>query len=709
MRLFQKTLLLFVTVITLQSLLTISFIGRTVSKSQSVDASRELAREASAAYDNFNYWKLSLWKHINILREDESLRALVHESKGTPFTADHGLIGTIRQAAARAGVEFAIVKNEDSSPPVIIPIAETNQAFLDADAFKNRKDHPYIDIIQLHNTLYFTGVVRINAFDGETFADVFLIKQIDRKLLENLSPNQRVEVLLSTTGGFLEGTFFPEGLSDQLLDGSRNNAYTAVDNVEINGELYNAIIQYSGSVRSNGNTDMLSLVVFLSRSEYQRQLANINNAILTISLFGAFATILLSLVFSKHLTSPIHNLVGAMNHIEKGDYHISIPSGKKGEIGELLNGFNEMARQLSSDKNAREDHMHQIMQLKIYNENIINAIREGLVVVNGTLTVEKTNQSFLELFALQEEAVIGASLSTLDIGIVDDPLIQEIGNIVSEKKPSASIVKKAPAHHVYEIKLYPLHGGSENDSIRCIMVFEDISSRVEYEEKIFQAEKLASMSMLSAGMAHEINNPLSSILTNTQNLIEGENDAEKAETLRLIELETKRIAGIVRGLLDFSSTHSDEGLGADVNATIGEITRLVGYSLKRENHITIETQFDPACPQATISVDELKQVILNLIKNALQAIPGTGTITVGTRYLGKTRRIAVTVTDTGVGISSDHLLRVFDPFFTTKTDAAGTGLGLSVVYGIITKCKGVVSVDSTPGKGTEIRFELPEK
>ena len=262
--------------------------------------------------------------------------------------------------------------------------------------------------------------------------------------------------------------------------------------------------------------------------------------------------------------------------------------------------------------------------------------------------------------------------------------------------------------NVYGIKLYPLRYQEQgNGNTRCIMIVEDISARVEYEEKIFQAEKLASMSMLSAGMAHEINNPLSSILTNTQNLIEEEKDGDKAETLRLIELETKRIARIVRELLDFSSTHGDGHSVSDVNTAIGEVARLIGYSLKKESHVVIETRFDPLCPPAAISTDELKQVIINLVKNSLQAMGEYGSIAVDTHYLKKKDRIAVTVSDDGEGIPPDQIAHIFDPFFTTKSISGGTGLGLSVVYGIITKCKGVISAKSAPGKGTVVRFELP--
>jgi len=256
----------------------------------------------------------------------------------------------------------------------------------------------------------------------------------------------------------------------------------------------------------------------------------------------------------------------------------------------------------------------------------------------------------------------------------------------------------------FEVKLYPLFGQGD---IHCIVVIEDISARIAYEQKIFQAERLASISLMTAGMAHEINNPLSSILSNTQNLIHSETDSQRAETLRLVELETKRIAGIVRGLLDFSTTDSNAALGAQVNQTIGEITRLIGYGIGLEHKITLHTDFDDSCPPVAISTDELKQVVLNLVRNAMQSVVDTGSITIATRYLSRSGSVEIAVSDDGVGIPPQRIQRIFDPFYTTKSGDVGTGLGLSVVYGIVKKYKGEISVSSTVGKGTRIAFRLP--
>ena len=699
MRLFQKTLLLFITIIILLSVSTTVFITRTINTNQSVDASRELAREASAVYDNFNHWKLLLWRHINLLAEENL--TLSHDPTDS-FDSD--LVMAVRQAASRSGVDYAVLRRESDGGQLLVPIESADRPFLDTEAFRNRKVHPYIEIIKLHNTLYFTAVVRLGSEADGTAVDVFLVQMIDRPLLQRLSSNQRIKVLVASASGAVEGTIAVDAVPMQMLNGGTEHAYTSVKQVEVDGRNYRAIIQHSGSVAVGDDTEMLTLVVFLSLADYDRQVVLVNRAILTVALVAALVTILLSLIFSKHLSSPIHRVVQAMQKIKEGDYRVSIPSQHRGEIGELLDGFNEMTEQLALDKQTREEYLQQIMQLKGYNESIINAMPEGLVVVSKDLRVEKVNRACLQFFSLSEQEVAGVALDTLAVEILDAPLVDHIRRVLSDGTAVGAEYKRVVGEQSFEVKLYPLFGQGD---IHCIVVIEDISARIAYEQKIFQAERLASISLMTAGMAHEINNPLSSILSNTQNLIRSETDSQRSETLQLVELETKRIAGIVRGLLDFSTTDSNAALEAQVNQTIGEITRLIGYGIGLDHKIVLHTDFDESCPPVAISTDELKQVVLNLVRNAMQSVIDTGTITITTRYLPGSGSVEIAVSDDGMGIPPQRIQRIFDPFYTTKSGDVGTGLGLSVVYGIVKKYKGEISVNSTVGKGTRIAFRLP--
>jgi len=232
-----------------------------------------------------------------------------------------------------------------------------------------------------------------------------------------------------------------------------------------------------------------------------------------------------------------------------------------------------------------------------------------------------------------------------------------------------------------------------------------------------RGEKLASVGMLAAGIAHELNNPLTGVLTFShlirQKMPDGSPDAEDMD---LVIRETKRCAAIIRRLLDFARDKAPEKKFADINRVIEETVRFV----ERPAHlrdIEIKLDLDRELPQIWIDEDLIKQVIMNMLVNAQHAIDEEGSITVRSRRLREPRRLEpdkepgpmaeISVIDTGCGISEKNLQRIFDPFFTTKEVGKGTGLGLSVSYGIVSAHGGSIEVDSKVGEGSTFRIYLP--
>jgi signal transduction histidine kinase len=359
-----------------------------------------------------------------------------------------------------------------------------------------------------------------------------------------------------------------------------------------------------------------------------------------------------------------------------------------------------------------ENYIHEITILKDYNENIIQSIRIGMIIINHAFVVEKVNNAFLEAFNLQESQVIGIPFQKLQLTIIDEEILQHARAILQRQQEAYTKMTRVQRNHVYELKLYAIgsHDAVEReaeDMLGCILVVEDISRKMEFEEKIFQAEKLSSISMLSAGVAHEINNPLSSIMTNVQNLIDEEEDDERRTSLKWIEQETRRIARIVQELLEFSSSNLDRTQETDVNSVIEETISLIRYSLKSSQDVSIRTDLETDIPLVLMSQDEFKQTIINLVKNAIQAIGVKGEILLTSRKKLTEQVVWVTVQDNGTGIREGDISRVFDPFYTTKHNGEGTGLGLSVVYGIINKYQGTITVESQEGEGTQIRLAIP--
>jgi two-component system, NtrC family, sensor kinase len=234
------------------------------------------------------------------------------------------------------------------------------------------------------------------------------------------------------------------------------------------------------------------------------------------------------------------------------------------------------------------------------------------------------------------------------------------------------------------------------------------------EAEIAQGEKLASIGQLAAGIAHELNNPLTGVLTFTsllrKKLSDGSTDADD---LDLVIRETKRCASIIRRLLDFAREKVPTKGFIALNPLIEEVVRFVDRPATLQN-IEIRTELDPALPQVWGDADLIKQVVLNIVVNATQAIADNGRIVVRTRRVAAAKgapdappMVEIAISDNGCGIPEANLQRIFDPFFTTKEVGKGTGLGLSVSYGIVKAHGGAIKVESVVGEGTTFRVQLP--
>lgn len=224
------------------------------------------------------------------------------------------------------------------------------------------------------------------------------------------------------------------------------------------------------------------------------------------------------------------------------------------------------------------------------------------------------------------------------------------------------------------------------------------------QAQLVRAEKLASIGTLAAGVAHEVNNPLLPVLMNLEMAIEDIDDKRPVdrEMLDVARLHVQRIKGIVKRLLDFARPDKQGMSPVNINDIVNEVLSLAGKQLEHA-HVTISTELGQV-GSILGSADQLKQVVLNLIVNAMDAMPDGGALTV--RSYEQNNEIFLTVKDTGTGIQPDQLPKIFDPFYTTKKE--GTGLGLAVSYGLIEGHGGQIEVTSTPGKETQFTIRIPK-
>ncbi|TAN39834.1 MAG: PAS domain S-box protein [Nitrospirae bacterium] len=237
---------------------------------------------------------------------------------------------------------------------------------------------------------------------------------------------------------------------------------------------------------------------------------------------------------------------------------------------------------------------------------------------------------------------------------------------------------------------------------RTLVLIQDITEMKRMEERMMNSEKLSALSRISAGVAHEIGNPLTSISSYVQILREMEQDAFTQESLDTIAKHINRIADIVRQMSSFARTRTSDLRHYDVQNLINQTLDLVKYD-KRMKHITIRRDIPEGLPQVTADETQIIQVLMNIILNAADAMPGGGDLDITARGLDK--EVEIAIADTGSGIPAEYVEKIFDPFFTTKE--MGTGLGLAVSYNIIKSYQGDIQVENRPEGGTVFRVRLP--
>ncbi|MEW5910683.1 MAG: ATP-binding protein, partial [Thermodesulfobacteriota bacterium] len=246
----------------------------------------------------------------------------------------------------------------------------------------------------------------------------------------------------------------------------------------------------------------------------------------------------------------------------------------------------------------------------------------------------------------------------------------------------------------------------EEDQILFEGNMKDITQRKRMERQLLQTDKLASLGQLSAGVAHEINNPLGLILGYTRLILKGiDTQTELATDLKTIEKHAVNCKRIVEDLLKFSRSTDTSKSASDLNELLNDVISVVESSFRLED-VQIIRNFSNALPLLILDPNKMKQVFMNLIMNARQAIHDNGILTVSTGIVSDPEKVLISFSDNGSGISPDIIHRIFDPFFTTKPTGMGTGLGLSVSYGIIKDHDGDIQVESIKGQGSTFRIYL---
>ncbi|MBA2503973.1 MAG: PAS domain S-box protein [Pyrinomonadaceae bacterium] len=381
------------------------------------------------------------------------------------------------------------------------------------------------------------------------------------------------------------------------------------------------------------------------------------------------------------------------------------------EILRTVSGYVAVAIENSLLYQEQRERAAELELLKEFNESIVESINVGLLAVDAEGQITRCNSALEEMLGVRRDEATGRRVEELFDADFTETLQQVLGAEGWRLNDVRHVYKLHTASQhgrslVLNIALAPLRHIDERARAGTLVVLEDTTARTQLEEQLQQREKLSSIGLLAAGVAHEINTPLTGVSSYTQMLLGmmPENDPKHA-LLEKIRRQTDRAAGIVSNLLNFSRTGAGtEFVPVKINRVLEDTLQLLEPQL-RESLIMIVREFDAELPEAFANAGKLQQVFTNLILNARDAAPDGGRVTLRTR--AEEEQVVVEISDTGTGIAPENVARIYDPFFTTKGVGRGTGLGLAVSYGIVQEHAGHIAVESAPGRGTTFRLTLP--
>ena len=378
---------------------------------------------------------------------------------------------------------------------------------------------------------------------------------------------------------------------------------------------------------------------------------------------------------------------------------------------ELLASYIGIAIQNAQLYQRLETQIGEFERLKEFHENIVESINIGVFAIDLQDSIGSWNQQMEALVGVDRASSIGHPMSAL----LPEALLDRLRSVRPEHGQQSFYKVRfdsaAGDSRIVNMAIAPLLDKS-GAVVGRIVLIDDITARVALEAQLAQSEKLSSIGLLAAGVAHEVNTPLAVISSYTQMLTKQmSSDARLSPILEKITQQSFRASEIVNGLLNFSRTSGTQRTCLDLNLLLRDTVNLIDHQLKT-SRVTVDLDLDPDLHGVLANQGKVQQVLLNLLLNAKDATLGVPVAQVHISTLNDDGRVLIRIRDSGSGIREDHLHRIFDPFFTTKTapregEHKGTGLGLAVSYGIMQEHGGKICVQSTLGLGTTFELDFP--
>jgi two-component system sensor histidine kinase AtoS len=426
---------------------------------------------------------------------------------------------------------------------------------------------------------------------------------------------------------------------------------------------------------------------------------------------------------ARRISRPVQQLADGAVAISRGDLNQRIEPASDDEIGRLAAAFNHMAAELARQHAALESAnadlrrgLEELADLKGYTDNILASLTNGIVTVDLEGRVVTLNPAAELMTGFFAGEVAGRYCTevfaqTPDLGEV---LMATLANRTPVLGTTLILRRRGGRGVPVELSVSPLRG-SEGKELGVIGVFRDLSRVRQLEERLRRSDRLAAVGELAAGLAHEIKNPLTSLLTFSRRLTRAFEDADFRQKFQtVVPRELERINGIVEGLLELARPARLIFKPVRVATLLERAVELYGSRIEAQR-IDVQRDYARDLPAIWADQEALYQALVNLVTNALDAMPSGGVLILragsadaeglGSGRVGSGRRVAIEIEDSGVGIPPAAVDRVFNPFFSTKD--SGTGLGLALTYKIVDDHGGSIDVRSLPGVGTTFRLVLP--
>jgi two-component system sensor histidine kinase AtoS len=500
----------------------------------------------------------------------------------------------------------------------------------------------------------------------------------------------------------MQGTLLTDEISQKALA-----AKTPLIQSTFHGEKKGPLLDISVPVFIKESDEKWGTVrIGLSLDRMHGQIVKTRMNLLSLALLAISLGILGSIFFARRITQPIAKLVGRTITAAQGDLEQLIDIKTGDEIEELGRNFNHMIQQIRLHRIELENNLREITSLKVYTDNVLSSMTNGLITVDMEMRVVTLNQMTERILEKRREEMVGFSLE--EVLSPGHPLCAIMKETLERERdilyPELELRKGEGS--LWLMASTSLLTNGEGQRIGTLVIFQDITEIKALEEKLRQADRLAALGTLSAGLAHEIKNPLSAIKTFVQLLPMKLQNVSFLEKFNItVPREIDRINHLVEDLLELTRTRKRPLVHLDINQLITQVIDLHGEEMKKKG-ISFEDHLDRSLPHVHGDPENLYRALSNLVINSIQAMPEGGLLSISSvQGNSGTPMIRIAIRDTGIGMDEETSKNLFNPFFTTKDK--GVGLGMAFTRKIIEDHRGTIEVTSEKGKGTTFVLRFP--